>query len=270
MAMDMPPTAVVEYRVEKPAARGEGILARAMAFVKGGPQEVSEHVDRSAVIAARGLPKIDFSSKALTKGDREGLVVGMEASREGRLGSTGIRMPEGYVAQRLRIAMQADRIREAVSHDRTVGLAEARAHRCQVVRTVMDRRAGLYVQGGEKAAAAARASLPQAAKDECRGIMGQANMLNAGRPPKHIDPVARILERHTDPLASLDILTPRPIITPSASTRTSITPATVRPQPVRIDPVATQPIRLDLKGPPKPMAPVAMQAFVMPGKGRGY
>lgn len=270
MAMDMPPTTVVEYRVEKPAAREEGILAKAMAFVKGGPQEVSDHVDRSAMIAARGLPRIDLASKALTRADREGMVVGMEASREGRLGSTGVRMPEGYVAERLRIAMQADRIREAVAHDRIVGMAEARAHRCQVVRTVMDRRAGLYVEGGEKSASAARRTIPEAVAKECRGIMAQAVALDSAQSHRRIDPqvgMAATASRsgvapRADMAVRLDLKSPdRTRLDPVSSKRTSIEPVSHRREPVRIDPIGSQRVRLDLKGPSKPVGTVVMQAF---------
>jgi len=278
MAMDMPPTTVVEYRIERPSPHREGILAKAMAMAAGPRRELADHVDQSSRMATSGLPRIDKSSPALTRADREGLVVGMEASREGRLGTTGVRMPDGYVAERLRIAMQGDRIREAMANDREVGMAEARAHRCQVVRTVMDRRAGLYVEGGEQAARRARDTLPASAKEECRGIMGQAAALNTGRPAQRIDPQVGAhaaasrsgVAPRADMAVSLDLKAPdRTRLDPLPSKRTSIEPASHRREPVRIDPVGAHRARLDLKGPSKGVGVDVMQAFAASGKGRG-
>lgn len=277
MAMDMPPTTVIEYRVEKPAARNEGILAKAMALAMGPDRTMRDHMDRSGALMG-AQPKIDVDSRALTRPDREALVIGMEASREGRLGATGVRMPEGYVAERLRLAMQADRIKDAMAHDRQVSLADARAHRCQVVRTVMDQRAGAYVVGGEKAAQQAREAIPKAFVAECKGIMGQAQALRSGRDPQRVD-----LQVGASRSASLSGVAPRAYMAvgldlkapdrtrldPKVSAKVRIDPAVAHRPPVRIDPVGTQRVRLDLKGPSKGVGMDVMQAFAASGKGRG-
>jgi hypothetical protein len=59
---------------------------------------------------------------------------------------------------------------------------EALNYRCRLVGIVLDRRAGEYVVGGEKAAAAARARLPASAIAECAPtVSGQAAKVVAAK-----------------------------------------------------------------------------------------
>lgn len=218
MAMDMPPPRpAVEYRIEKPARAPEGTLkhvstaiAQARAQAPRQPQALPE--------TSRMLPPIDLRSAALTERDRRAMLAGSQASREGR-GAQSVPAPASYVGDRVRLAAVRVRAMEASGQGRLVA-ADAHAARCRTVAVAMDRRAGAYVVGGERAAEEARRSIPRAVVEECRKVIAQR-----GRQPSPTE-LASVQRR--EPIR----------IDPQLAQRqpVSINPEVGRTQPVRIDP----------------------------------
>lgn len=254
MAMDVPPQKVVEYRIERPSPTLlEGVTKAASTMTRGSRDAADaarmrfEADGRSDL--RRMLPPIDLRSRALTRADREALVLASRANREGRLGTTGLVMPRGYVAERIRIAMML----ENANRDQ----ASARAFRCQSVATSLNRLAGSFLDGGIQAADRARKAIPGEWLAECRSrLLSQAREAAHREARRGIDPSA--LSKGTDapvridpgmgsrPLASIE---PRQAqltrIDPIGSRRVSIDPTpsrkvSISPTPsvkVRIDPV---------------------------------
>ena len=253
MPMDMPPQQVVEYRIQAPTPGRDSAIRGVSGFLSGAESQAPQLL-RDGAIRNSALPQIDLSSKALTQGDREGLLVAARANGRGTLGNTGVVMPEGYVAERIRTAMRLARLQDRRD---AVADAEARAFRCSVVANLMDRRAGAYVKGGERAAAEARASVPKSVVAECRGVAGQAARIaadGAGRMTK-ID--GRITKGEVPaPIA--------PVVVAKAPVRLDFAPKRL----TRIDPQPTPRVRIDLKGPSKGVEVAAMAAHVAGGRGR--
>lgn len=232
MAMDMPPLQVAEYRIERPApSLMEGMLKAAGTLTQGAKRSADaaaaryESDGRSDL--ARMLPPIDLKSKSLTQADREALVIASRANREGRLAETGIVMPRGYVAERIRTAMMLE----------NAGRDERSAHafRCQSVATAMNRLAGSFLDGGVEAADRARRAIPGEWLLECRSrLVSQAR-----------DAADRGIRRSVDPAAMSQGVAARTRIDPERSryARAPINPQTARP--VSIEPMGSKRVSID-------------------------
>lgn len=261
--MDMPPQQVVEYRIQAPTPGRNSAIRGVSEFLSGAESQAPQLL-RDGAIRNSALPQLDLSSKALTQGDREGLLVAARANGRGTLGNTGVVMPQGYVAERIRTAMQLARLQDRRD---PVADGEARAFRCAVVANLMDRRAGAYVKGGERAAAEARASVPKSVLADCRGVAGQAARLASDG----ATPMVKIDGRITKGAAPAAIA---PAMARKAPVRLDLASSgrtRIDPQPsvrVRIDPTPSTKVRLDLKGPSKGVEVAAMAAHVAGGRGR--
>lgn len=186
MAMDMPPQQVVEYRMERPILSTEGLMnliavAKEMRMksaksietdlAKDMTAKATESVDAGLPSSGVILPKVDVGSAALTQGDRKAMVAGMDARGDGAE-LKKVSAPASYIGDRVRLAA----VRAKAVEDATQGrlrTEEAQAVRCRTIAVAMDRRAGAYVVGGEKAARTARGAIPQTSIEECRKMMGQ-------------------------------------------------------------------------------------------------
>lgn len=263
MPMDMPPQQVVEYRIQAPTPARDSAIRGVSGFLSGAESQAPQLL-RDGAIRNSALPQIDLSSKALTQGDREGLLVAARANGRGTLGSTGVVMPEGYVAERIRTAMRLARLQDRRD---PVADAEARAFRCAVVANLMDRRAGAYVKGGERAAAEARASVPRSVQAECRGVAGQAARLSTDGVPSMV----RIDGRMTKGVKPVSAA---PVVEEKAPVRVDPKPVRltrIDPEPsvrVRIDPTPSKKVRLDLKGPSHGLEIASVASHVAGGRGR--
>ena len=230
MVMDMPPGQAVEYHMEAPApailsANGlENILrvARARRVFT----EVENGQDASKI-----LPRIDPASKALTDRDRRSLADGITAGPYGRDEKSASAAPASYVGDRVRLAaLRAQALEQ--SFQGNLKREQAEALRCRTIAVAMDKRAGSYVMGGERAAEMARNAISPEAIAKCREAVAQRSRpTEVTRSPVSISPErprAAVPQR-------IDLVgTERQRIDPVGSVRQ------------RIDPVGSVRHRLDL------------------------
>lgn len=215
--MDMPPPKAVEYRIERPARAPDGAMKQVSAAI-------AEARAKAPALPPtdRMLPPVDLRSAALSQRDRQAMLAGSQASREGRL-AQGVAAPASYVGDRVRLAAVRVRAMEASGQGRLVA-ADAHAVRCRTIAVAMDRRAGAYVAGGERAAEAARRSIPQAAVEQCRKLIAQRDRAPS---PTELASATRREPVRVDP----QLTQRRPV---------GIDPQAGRSQTVRIDPRVRQ------------------------------
>jgi hypothetical protein len=229
--MDMPPQ--VEYRIERPSPVSEQTAFTALAkSAQAVAQRAQAAISPEQSPLERTLPPLDYRSPALTKEDRVALVESMRASRLNRL-SQGVDAPKSYVGDRIRLAVAYAKAHDAIARGDTDSL-DIRAARCRMVAVALDRRAGQYVNGGERAASVARQSLSSEAVDACHDAMKRASASGkvAGvREPTSVLPRAADAERTPVRLAAVQ---PSPV-------RLDLP----RPERVRIDPQPSQRTRID-------------------------
>lgn len=238
MPMDMPPRQVVEYKVAPmPAEARDDVVSQVARFLGSeriGPDRRSG-ITISSFDAAQRLPAMDFRSKALTQPERRGMAAVLDASRAKGLETASFSMPDGYVARRMAAGIMAARLAHRSQTGASVTPAQIEAVRCRLVAAVMDPRAGRYVLGGERAAAASRASLTRGDVEVCRTeLSAQAARLRSERSPVGASPKGSSLERQAS-------VQPRPVVgLASVGPRSS--------SPVSIDPVGTKRVRIDPEG----------------------
>jgi hypothetical protein len=250
MPMDMPPTQVVEYRIQDAGVGAPAdFMSKAARFLGSERAGSSEATGPNPhrVQASSLLPKIDPGSRSLTEAERHALVKTMDAVSERRLATTGLVMPKGYVAERIRTAMQQSRLEEKVTHGYAYTQQEAKAYRCQVVATVMDKRAGAYVHGGEKAAAASRAAL---SKDDLEACKPSLSLQAAKAADARSISLMASATSAKSAIRSIGMDAGRNGkvgIEPVRSSLTQVDPEHSRM--TRVDPAPSKRFRLDLKGP---------------------
>lgn len=265
MPMDMPPQQVVEYKMEQASpSMLDSIMAKAGALSLAAKQTAQEAyngwADRGKSDVERMLPPLDMSSQALVKSDRIALLQATQANREGRLHSADIQAPKGYVGDRIRASMKLAQVHEQ-GRGHTLSAAEVKAYRCQVVTAVMQPRAGAYLQGGEKAATAARAAIPKDWLAECKtggALAAQAQAIAAGRNPSSVRPVARgPMTTHPEALAEGQQIR----INPEPIKRIRVNPEGIKR--IRIDP---RPLASLSKGPASKDDNMSVQAAYLSGR----
>lgn len=226
MPIDMPPQAPATYVVAPAKAEaGSGIHAQVARFL--GAERIRAEQKAGITIgsfdAARRLPPLDLKSPKLTQAERQGMAAVLEASQGGRLGTTGVSIPDGYIARRMGAAVLTARLADRSQAGHEVSAKAIDAVRCRLVAVVMDPRAADYVKGGEKAAAASRAELSRGDVERCA--------------PSLAEQAARLSSQRTgiDPSASRSV----------SGTRTSISPVAQRIAAVSVSPRGSTPISID-------------------------
>jgi hypothetical protein len=114
------------------------------------------------------LPQIDTKSPNLTRYDRLALAEAMRASQSGDMSNLREGATSTYIADRIAIAQAYN------AGGKSAAGRDAKGLRCAMVAAALDRSAGRYVVGGEKAASAARAAVAGEVK-ACATLKAQAD-----------------------------------------------------------------------------------------------
>ena len=251
MPIDIPPQAPATYVVAPAKAEaGSGIHAQVARFL--GAERIRAEQKAGITIgsfdAARKLPPLDLKSPKLTQAERQGMASVLEASQSGRLGVTGVSMPDGYIARRMGAAVLTARMAERSQSGHEVSAKAIDAVRCRLVAVVMDPRAADYVKGGEKAAAASRAALSKGDVERCApSLAEQAALLSSQR--VGIDPSAsRSMSGARTPVAPIEQRLAVVSVSPKGSARVSIDPTPSKR--VSVMPTGSKRVSLDLTGGP--------------------
>lgn len=267
MPMDMPP----QYHIEQSVQTVDiGVMSSLSNAKKAMVEYVSSFAQKPSLVEG-ALPAIDVKSKSLTREDRLAMVEGMRSNRAGTL-DKGVSAPNSYVGERLRLASGYAKAHDAIRLG-TASETDLKALRCRMVGVAMDRRAGAYVQGGEAAAAKARASISQDDLKRCRDAAEKAMArVERGR-SAGVDPqrLAQSSERRVgvSPEANM-----RPVRVNLDEKRVRIN---LSEKPIRINLQPQPKVRLDLKAPervsvdPKPLAQqrgAQIANLSLAGKGR--
>lgn len=161
MPLDMPPQHVVEYRMERPAP-AMGVSSQAARAI----------ADARNASAARGsvIPAMDPSSSAMTPADRAAIA---GSQRKDGMANGSFQLPDSYVGQRLKVSMALSRASTA-SRDDAPSPVFLRELKCRMIALAMDKRAGAYVVGGERAAERSRSAMPPEVLKACRIVASQS------------------------------------------------------------------------------------------------
>ena len=256
MPIDMPPQAPAVYTVAPARAEaGSGIHAQVARFL--GAERIRAEQKAGITIgsfdAARKLPPLDFKSPKLTQAERQGMAAVFEASGRGGiagggLGATGVSIPDGYIARRMGAAVLTARLADRSQAGHEVSAKAIDAVRCRLVAVVMDPRAGDYVKGGERAAAASRAALSKGDVERCGpSIAEQAARLSSQR--VGVDPSAsRSVSAMRTSIAPVAQRLAAVSVSPRGSTRVSVDPTPSKR--VSVTPTGSKRVSLDLTGGP--------------------
>ena len=162
-----PPTPPVLMRAQPaPVASANKWVLAAMQSVR--QAQAARETGRSVAPATIILPQIDTKSAALTQYDRLALAEAMRASQKGDMSRLREGATSTYIADRIAIAQAYN------AGGKGMSARDAKAIRCAMVAAALDRSAGRYVVGGEKAASAARAAVAAEVKP-CATLREQAN-----------------------------------------------------------------------------------------------
>lgn len=251
MPIDMPPQAPATYVVAPAKAQaGSGIHAQVARFL--GAERIRAEQKSGITIgsfdAARKLPPLDLKSPKMTQAERQGMAAVLEASQGGRLGTTGVSMPDGYIARRMGAAVLTARLADRSQAGHEVSAKAIDAVRCRLVAVVMDPRAADYVKGGERAAAASRAALSKGDVERCApSLAEQAARLSPQR--VGIDPSAsRSMSGTRTPVAPIAQRLAAVSVSPKGSARVFIDPTPSKR--VSVMPTGSKRVSLDLTGGP--------------------
>jgi hypothetical protein len=247
----MPPQTPATYVVAPAKAQaGSGIHAQVARFL--GAERIRAEQKAGITIgsfdAARKLPPLDLKSPKLTQAERQGMAAVVEASQGGRLGTTGVSMPDGYIARRMGAAVLTARLADRSQAGHEVSARAIDAVRCRLVAVVMDPRAADYVKGGERAAAASRAALSKGDVERCSPtIAEQAARLSSQR--VGIDPSApRSTVGTRTSVVPVAQRMAAVSVSPKGSSRVSIDPTSSKR--VSVMPTGSKKVSLDLTGGP--------------------
>lgn len=267
MPMDMPPQYHIEQSVQ---TVDRGVMSSLSNAKKAMVEYVSSFAQKPSLTES-ALPAIDVKSKALTREDRLAMVEGMRANRSGTL-DKGVSAPNSYVGDRLRLASGYAKAHDAIRLG-TASETDLKALRCRMIGVAMDKRAGAYLQGGEPAAAKARASISQDDLKKCREAAEKAMARLEKSPSVGVTPqrLAQSSERRVgvSPEANM-----RPVRINLDEKRVRIN---LSEKPIRINLQPQPRINLDLKAQeriaidPKPLAQqrgAQIASLNLSGKGR--
>lgn len=168
MAIDMPPVEPV-YEIQRAAPAIDSISAMLATSIA---------VARNQA-ASRGpiLLDLDMSSRSMSSQDKMAASDIKETLNTGQpvMGSSGI--PDSYVGERLKLAMAKVRLDEA-QRDGSASEQDVRQVRCRMLSLALDKRAGAYVIGGERAAQEARNAIPANVIEECAAAAKKDKVFN--------------------------------------------------------------------------------------------
>jgi hypothetical protein len=156
MPVDLPPSVPV-IQIERAAISHK--TSQALVAISSSAEKTRQKNDFSA----DSMPLIDLKSKSLTQEDRQALLSAYKSISLDKINQA--KMPDSYVGSRIKAAIA---FRQAKSQGDRLSVEEAQNVRCKLVAVAVDKRAGLYVEGGEKAALDFRMSIPPQVLRECQ------------------------------------------------------------------------------------------------------